>query len=76
VRLLLRAGGETQRRSELALTPQSLDRVLELPLRAEAAVIRSGIDLPFGLSLLAVFEPCDPTAAAPAGRSAQREVVA
>jgi SAM-dependent methyltransferase len=41
--------------SELALTPPALDRVLELPLRAEAALIASGRDLPPGLSLLAVI---------------------
>ena len=41
--------------SELALTPASLDRVLELPLRAEAALIARGVSLPAGLSLLAVL---------------------
>ena len=56
VRLALREGGERQRRSELALTPRSLDSLLELPLRAEAALLRLGFRLPAGLSLLAVFE--------------------
>jgi SAM-dependent methyltransferase len=56
VRLVLRSEGERQRRSELALTPRSLDPLLELPLRAEAALIRRGVRLPAGLSLLAVFE--------------------
>jgi SAM-dependent methyltransferase len=56
VRLALRGHGERQRRSELALTPRSLDRALELPLRAEAGLIRQGARIPFGLSLLALFE--------------------
>jgi SAM-dependent methyltransferase len=43
--------------SELALTPPALDRVLELPLRAEAALIARGVPLPAGLSLLAVLRP-------------------
>jgi 2-polyprenyl-3-methyl-5-hydroxy-6-metoxy-1,4-benzoquinol methylase len=56
VRLVMRTQGERQRRSELALTPRSLDRVLELPLRVEAALLRRGVQLPAGLSLLAVLE--------------------
>lgn len=51
VRLIRRGGGG----SELALTPPALDRLLELPLRAEAALIRRGASLPFGLSLLALL---------------------
>ena len=46
-----REGGD----SELELTPPSLDRALELPLRLEAALVRRGIDLPTGLSLVAVL---------------------
>jgi SAM-dependent methyltransferase len=42
------------RRSELELTPGWLNRVLELPLRAEAALLRRGRRLPVGLSLIAV----------------------
>jgi SAM-dependent methyltransferase len=42
-------------RSELALTPPALNPLLELPLRAEAALIARGADLPAGLSLLAVL---------------------
>ena len=42
-------------RSELGLTPPALDRVLEWPARAEAALLRSGVRVPFGLSLLAVL---------------------
>jgi SAM-dependent methyltransferase len=41
--------------AELALTPPALDRVLEVPLRAEAALIARGVSLPAGLSLLALF---------------------
>lgn len=41
--------------SELTLTSPALDRVLELPLRAEASLIRRGAAIPAGLSLLAVL---------------------
>lgn len=48
--------GESQSgSSELALTPPALNGVLELPLRAEAALIARGWSLPAGLSLLAVL---------------------
>jgi SAM-dependent methyltransferase len=43
------------RQSELGLTPPALDRVLEWPSRAEAALLRGGGRLPVGLSLLAVL---------------------
>jgi hypothetical protein len=46
-------------RSELSLTPPALDRVLEWPSRAEAALLRSGVRVPFGLSLLAVMRAGD-----------------
>jgi SAM-dependent methyltransferase len=46
-------------RSELGLTPPALDRVLEWPSRAEAALLRSGVGVPFGLSLLAVLRAAD-----------------
>jgi 2-polyprenyl-3-methyl-5-hydroxy-6-metoxy-1,4-benzoquinol methylase len=62
VRLVMRGEGERQRRSELALTPRALDGVLELPLRLEAALLRRGVRLPAGLSLLAVFERPVPAA--------------
>jgi SAM-dependent methyltransferase len=42
-------------RAQLELTPASLDSVLELPMRAEAWLIRLGARLPAGLSLLGVF---------------------
>lgn len=41
--------------SELALTPRPLNGMLEMPLRAEAALLRRGARLPAGLSLLAVL---------------------
>ena len=43
-------------RSELELTPASLDGLLEVPLRVEAGLLSRGVRLPAGLSLLAVFE--------------------
>jgi SAM-dependent methyltransferase len=42
-------------RSDLERTPRSLDRLLELPLDAEAVLLRHGGRIPFGLSILAVF---------------------
>ncbi|WP_053227125.1 class I SAM-dependent methyltransferase [Solirubrobacter soli] len=42
-------------RSDLALTPASLNRVLELPLRLESCVLGAGARIPVGLSLLAVL---------------------
>jgi hypothetical protein len=41
--------------SELSLTPPRLNKLLELPLRIEAALLRGGTRLPAGLSLLAVL---------------------
>jgi SAM-dependent methyltransferase len=76
VRLALRSQGERQRRSELALTPRTLDPLLELPLRAEAALLRRGVRLPAGLSLLAVFQRPAPVSRAPrmsAHSSSRRE---
>jgi SAM-dependent methyltransferase len=54
VRLTRRETSENEG-SDLELTPSSLDGLLELPLRAEAALARRGIDLPTGLSLIAVL---------------------
>jgi SAM-dependent methyltransferase len=42
-------------RSDLALTPPALDRLLELPLRLESRFVAAGGRLPAGLSLLAVL---------------------
>jgi len=42
-------------RSDLELTPAALDGLLELPLRLEALLVRAGLRLPAGLSLLAVL---------------------
>jgi SAM-dependent methyltransferase len=42
-------------RSELTFTPRAVHRLLEAPLRREAALIAAGHRLPFGLSLLMVL---------------------
>jgi 2-polyprenyl-3-methyl-5-hydroxy-6-metoxy-1,4-benzoquinol methylase len=55
VRLARRSRARAEQRSDLSLTPEWLNPLLELPLRIEAALIRSGVRLPAGLSLLAVF---------------------
>ena len=49
-------------RSELSFTPRGLDRVLEMPNAAEAAVLRAGARIPAGLSLLAVLVAPNPVA--------------
>jgi ubiquinone/menaquinone biosynthesis C-methylase UbiE len=73
VRLTRRRPRADSERSELDLTPGWLDGLLEWPLRLEAAMLRAGARLPFGLSLLAAFAnvavPADgrpPTSVAPA----------
>jgi SAM-dependent methyltransferase len=38
-------------RSDLALTPRGLNRLLEAPVRAESALVERGLRLPFGVSL-------------------------
>jgi SAM-dependent methyltransferase len=48
-------------RSDLLLSPHWLDRVLELPIKAEAVAIRRGKRFRAGLSLLVVFENPDGT---------------
>jgi SAM-dependent methyltransferase len=53
VRIARRGAPDQDGTSELALTPPVLNPVLELPLRAESALLRRGLDLPPGLSLLA-----------------------
>jgi 2-polyprenyl-3-methyl-5-hydroxy-6-metoxy-1,4-benzoquinol methylase len=57
VRLVERLRGGNRRGSEshLELTPQKLDPLLALPMRLEAALIRRGIALPFGMSLMGVL---------------------
>jgi SAM-dependent methyltransferase len=42
-------------RSDLTLSPRALDPLLELPLRFEAALLRHGLTLPFGLSVAATY---------------------
>ncbi len=44
-------------RSDLALTPPGLNRVLELPVRAESSLVERGVRLPFGVSLGMVCSP-------------------
>ena len=44
-------------RTNYEATPQRLNRVLELPLRAEARAIERGIDLPAGVSVGLVCGP-------------------
>jgi SAM-dependent methyltransferase len=61
-------------RSELSLTPPALDRVLEWPSRAEAALLRCGGRVPFGLSLLAVLRAAG--AAAPSTAREQPAIAA
>ena len=55
VRIVRRGRGGRNGDSELQLTPSSLDAALELPLRLEASLVGRGIDLPTGLSLVAVL---------------------
>src|SRR3954469_22474607 len=55
VRLVRRSRANAEQRSALTLGPIWLHPLLELPLRIEAALIRAGLRLPSGLSLLAVF---------------------
>jgi SAM-dependent methyltransferase len=72
VRLTRRRPHADSARSELDLTPGWLNGVLEWPLRLEAAVLRGGARLPFGLSLLAVFANVALTAEHPARQPASR----
>ena len=74
VRLALKSAPETEHRSELALTPSSLDAVLELPMRFEATLIKHGASLPAGLSLLAVLRRAEPPAVASDRRAALTRV--
>jgi len=48
-------GRRRRRRSDLSLTPRPLNPFLELPLRIEAGLLRLGVTLPVGLSLLATY---------------------
>jgi SAM-dependent methyltransferase len=55
IRLARRGTEEPADTSELTLTPPSLNQLLEMPLRLEATLVRRGLNLPTGLSLLAVM---------------------
>src|SRR5829696_9472271 len=48
--------GHAPATSELKRTPAALNWLMEQPLRAEAALLRSGSRIPAGLSLVGVFE--------------------
>lgn len=61
-RLAQRARRRAEPASDLGRTPQgAVDGALERVLRSEAAAIRRGRDLPFGVSLLAVLRRGRPT---------------
>jgi SAM-dependent methyltransferase len=51
VRLMQRLRSNGNGKSDLELSAGSMDRVLELPIRGEANLIRRGISLPAGVSL-------------------------
>jgi SAM-dependent methyltransferase len=55
-RLLYRPGRREPQISDFERTPPTLDRPLQLLMRFEARVIRAGVALPAGLSLLGLFE--------------------
>lgn len=55
VRLASRSRSATSTSSDLTLTPVFVDRLLELPLAAEARWLRGGRRLAYGLSLLAIL---------------------
>lgn len=55
VRLAQRVVAPRPDRSDLARSPALLNRVLELPLALEASLLRLGLRLPAGMSLLAVL---------------------
>jgi SAM-dependent methyltransferase len=56
VRLWQRGRPEAVQESDLSRSPAILNSALELPLRVEARLLRLGVRLPFGMSLLALFE--------------------
>jgi ubiquinone/menaquinone biosynthesis C-methylase UbiE len=57
VRMLERVRPQEKRRSrpQVALTPRAWDGALAWPMRFEAGLIRHGVSLPVGMSLLTVF---------------------
>jgi SAM-dependent methyltransferase len=50
-----RGSDQPKRRSDFEITPRSISALLELPMWAEAALLRRGLRLPAGLSLLALL---------------------
>lgn len=76
VRLARRSSTAAGGRSELSLTPRTLDHALEAPLRLEARLIAAGRRLPAGLSLLAVLrrpESAESPPSSEAGRRRERD---
>ncbi len=55
VRLVEKRRGSSTETSDLERTPAWLNRLLEMPMRAEARILAGGGSLPAGLSLLAAF---------------------
>ncbi len=51
----LRRPHKRRGRPNVALTPRALDGVLEWPMRVEAGLVRRGLRLPVGMSLLMAF---------------------
>lgn len=51
----LRPPDRRRGRPHTELTPPALDRVLEVPMRWEAGLVRRGASIPAGMSLMAVF---------------------
>lgn len=64
--------GRVDGRSDLEFTPRMLDRLLELPMRFESALLRRGARFPFGLSIVAVFRAVPAIGHQPAAASAER----
>jgi hypothetical protein len=76
MRLAGRARREHDDRSDLALTPQWLHSVLELPLHLEAALLARGYSIPAGLSVAALFVRPLPAPPRPIGLVTRRPPIA
>ena len=68
LRVLVRRGEADHGRPDLRLTPPMFNRMLEQPMRAEAALIKRGVRLPGGVSIGMV---CSPRAIPAAPRAAR-----
>lgn len=71
----LRRPHKRRGRPNVELTPRSLDRVLEWPMRVEAALVRRGARLPVGMSLMMTFR-APPDARGPGAPSGKDPEVA